>query len=88
MLQNKPGKINDIKETKRTYNIKDSKTEQQIVEDSMNFLSWELPDWNAIADDADDADDGDEDAFSQPLEVVDRNLEAILKLFRKLLPLD
>jgi hypothetical protein len=39
MLQNKPGKINDIKETKRTYNIKDSKTEQQIVEDSMNFLS-------------------------------------------------
>ena len=54
MLQKKTAEVNVIKENtkinvtkenrkkntiKRTYNIKDSETEEQIVEDSMNFLS-------------------------------------------------
>jgi hypothetical protein len=45
----------------------------------MNFLSWELPNGDAIAKQSNDPDERYEETLRHPLEIVDMNSETFLE---------
>lgn len=63
-----------------SYHVEDCETEKQVVEDPVDLLARKLPDGDDVAKKSNEPDQRDEESLSGPLEIVDGNFEAVLKI--------